>query len=167
MKNLNKKRIFRYNRRIRGLTDYNQRLKLLKSGLTRAVVRKSNKNMLVQLVEYNPLGDVVKTSAKSDELKKYGFNLNTGNITAAYLTGYLAAKKAKTKEDVIVDFGLQEVQQGNRLYAAVKGLLDGGVNVRVSENVFPDESRIRGEHLSGKDAASVFDKVIKNMEGKK
>ena len=56
-KNINKNRIFRFNRRIRGQTDYNQRLRLLKSNLTRVVVRRSNKNILVQFVNYNDKGD--------------------------------------------------------------------------------------------------------------
>ena len=164
MKNLNKNRIFRYNRRTRGLTDYNQRLKLLKSGMTRAVVRKSNMNTLIQLVKFDPQGDKIVASAKSNELKKYGFKLNTGNLSAAYLTGYLLAKKSKYQEDLIVDFGLQEVIPGNRLYSAVKGMVDGGLNVRVSEEVFPDESRVKAEHLSSKEATKVFEEVKKKLE---
>ena len=69
VKNINKNRVFRYNRRIRGQTDYKQRLRLLKSGVTRAVVRRSNNNMLVQLVEYGNNGDKVIAYAKSNELK--------------------------------------------------------------------------------------------------
>lgn len=167
MKNLNKNRIFRYNRRIRGLTDYKQRLRMLKSGLTRAVIRKSNKNTLVQLVQYGDTGDKIITSAKSNELTKLGFTLNTGNLSASYLTGMLAGKrllKTKTKGGIIVDLGLQEVLAGNRLYAAVKGLVDAGVNVKVNEEIFPDKQRIQGEHLSGKDAKSVIEKVKKQIE---
>lgn len=170
MKNLNKNRVFRYNRRIRGQTDYKQRLRLLKSGLNRAVVRKSNKNMLVQVVEYGEDGDKILSSAKSNELTKQGFTLNTGNLSAAYLTGMLAGKRALkkgVKGDVIVDFGLQEVISGNRLFAAVNGLVDAGVNVRVNEDVFPPQERIEGTHLSSKDAKSVFDKVKKSIEGMK
>ena len=170
MKNLNKNRVFRLNRRIRGQTDYKQRLRMLKSGLVRAVIRKSNKNMLVQLVDYAHNGDKIITSAKSTDLKAHGFTLNTGNISAAYLTGMLAGKRAQKaglNGDVIVDFGLQEVLSGNRLYAAVKGLVDSGVNVRVNEEIFPAEERIMGEHLSGKDAKSVIEKAKKSIEGMK
>lgn len=170
MKNINKNRVFRYNRRIRGLTDYKQRLKLLKSGLTRAVVRKSNNNMFVQLIDYADQGDKVLISVKSNELKKLGFTLHTGNISAAYLTGMLAGKKALKagiKGEVIVDFGLQEVLFGNKLFAAVKGLVDSGLQVKVGGDVFPVDERINGEHLSVKDASKVIDKVKKSIEGMK
>ena len=167
MKNKNKNRVFRYNRRIRGLTDYRLRLRLLKSNLPRVVIRKSNNNILVQFVEYNHQGDKVITSAKSNELKKFGYTLHTGNTTAAYLTGLLAGKraqKAKLNSEVIVDFGLQYVQSGNRLYGAVKGLVDSGVNVRIGEGVFPAEDRIMGEHLSVENAKKVIEKAKKAVE---
>ena len=170
VKNINKNRIFRYNRRIRGQTDYKQRLRLLKSGLTRVVIRRSNNNMSVQFVNYGPNGDQVVTSVKSNELKKLGYTLHTGNISSAYLTGLLAGKKAlkaKVEGDLIVDFGLQEIEYGNRLFAAVKGLVDSGVNLRVGEDVFPAEERINGEHLTAKDAQKVIEKVKKSIEGMK
>lgn len=149
-RNRNKNRVFRFNRRIRGQTDYKQRLRLLKSDLTRAVVRRSNKNMLVQLVNYDIEGDKILTSAKSCELSKLGYTINTGNVSAAYLTGMLAGKKALKKglsSDVIVDLGLQEIKFGSRIFAAIKGLVDAGVKVRVAEDVFPEEARLMGDHL--------------------
>jgi large subunit ribosomal protein L18 len=166
MRNSNKNRVFRYNRRIRGLTDYRQRLKFLKSGLPRAVIRASNNNTLVQIVEYNEQGDRIIVSAKSNELKKLGSTLHTGNLVSAYLTGLLVGKKAKDAKvtsDIIVDFGLQYVQPGNRLYAAVKGLVDAGMNVRVNEEVFPSEERLNGEHLKTKDAKTIIDAVKKKI----
>jgi len=170
-KNLNKNRIFRFNRRIRGQTDYNLRLNLLKSKTTRAVIRRSNKNILIQFVDFDPKADKILTSAKTCELVKLGLTLNTGNISSAYLTGLLAGKKflnKKLKGEVIVDLGLQNASfRGSRLYAAVKGLKDSGVNVKVSDVVFPTQERIDGEHLKSKDAKKVIDKVKKSIEGVK
>ncbi len=162
MKNTNKNRVFRFNRRIRGQTDYQQRLNLLKSKLPRVVVRRSNKNTLVQIVEYAPQGDKIVTSAKAVDLVKLGFKANTGNLTAAYLTGYLAGKRAlkkKLKSECIVDLGLQNIQYGSRLFAAVKGMIDAGVNVKASDVVFPAEERLNGSHLKVKDAAKLVEKV--------
>jgi large subunit ribosomal protein L18 len=170
MKNLNKNRVFRFNRRIRGLTDYVLRLRLLKSKLTRAVIRRSNKNMLVQLSNFDRKGDAIMTSAKASELKKLGYTLNTGNLVASYLTGYLAGKrglKKGLKSDCIIDMGLQQSLYGNRIYAAVKGLKDAGVNVRVSDVVFPSEERLNGSHLKAKDAEKIIEKVKKSIEGMK
>ena len=168
MKNINKNRIFRFNRRIRGLTDYKLRLALLKSGLTRAVIRKSNNNMLVQLVDYEKKGDKIITSAKSNDLIKFGYDLHRGNIVSAYLTGYLAGKrylsKVKNSNQVIVDLGLQRSIYGSRLYAAVKGLVDAGVNVKVNDIVFPSEERLNGAHLSKEGADKVIEKVKSNID---
>lgn len=162
-RNRNKNRVFRFNRRIRGQTDYQQRLRLLKSNLPRAVIRRSNGNMLVQIISYELSGDKVLTSAKSTELTKLGFTLNRGNISSAYLTGMLAGKKALKKNlnvDVIVDLGLQEIKFGGRVFAAVKGLVDSGVKVRVAEDVFPQEERLMGDHL--KDGSRKIIETTKN-----
>jgi len=162
VKNTNKNRVFRFNRRIRGQTEYEQRLRLLKSNMPRIVVRKSNKNTLVQITEYNAVGDKIITSAKAIDLVKLGFNANTGNLTASYLTGYLAGKRAmskKLKTECIVDLGLQEIQYGSRIFAAVKGIMDAGIKVRASEDIFPSEDRLNGAHLKVKDAVKMVEKT--------
>ena len=171
-KNKFKRRIFKYNRRIRGLTDYRKRLAYLKSGKVRVVVRKFNKNIVVQFVEYNKRGDFVITSAMAYNLKKYGYNLNTGNIPAAYLTGYLAGKrllKTGFKDECIVDLGLQKVYKKGRLFAAIKGVIDAGVNVRVNfDEETINEDRIKGKHLiKEKDASKILDKVKSSIEKEK
>ncbi|MFT4244786.1 MAG: 50S ribosomal protein L18 [Candidatus Woesearchaeota archaeon] len=169
-RNINKNRVFKYNRRVRGQTNYHKRLELLKSKLPRCVIRKSNNGMLVQITVYQSVGDNIITSARARDLVTLGYTLHTGNIVAAYLTGMLAAKralKAGVKEEVIVDFGLQRIQYGNRLFAVVKGLIDGGLNVRVGEGVFPSEERLNGEHLSSKDAQKVISAVKDKIGGMK
>ncbi len=168
VRNKNKRRIFKYNRRIRGLTDYRKRLSYLKSGLTRLVIRKSNKGIVVQFVDYDPKGDHVITSARAVDLKKLGYTLNTGNIVAAYLTGYLAGKRllAKAKDKVcIVDIGLSISYRKGRLFAAVKGAIDAGVNVRVGdEGIQISEDRIAGKHLNAKDVDKIVKKVMSNIK---
>ncbi|MFW6286135.1 MAG: 50S ribosomal protein L18 [Nanoarchaeota archaeon] len=170
MRNKNKNRVFRFNRRIRGQTDYLLRLKLLRSKLTRIVVRKFNNSVIVQFVDYSVDGDKVLTSARSIDLKRLGFTLNRGNITSAYLTGYLAGKRAilaGLKSDCIVDLGLQNVFYGGKLFAAVKGVKDAGVNIKVKNVVFPSEERIKGKHLVSKDVDKIIEKTKKNIEGLK
>ena len=162
-RNINKNRVFRFNRRIRQRTNYSLRLKLLKSNMIRGVVRSSNKNMLVQFVSYSLKGDKVLLSAKAVDLKKLGYTLNTGNLVASYLTGYLAgikAQKLNLNEEIIVDLGLQNSSAyGGRLYAAVKGIKDSGIKIRASEKVFPSEERLNGTHLPTKDVAEIIEKT--------
>jgi large subunit ribosomal protein L18 len=152
------KAVVYFRRKREGRTDYRKRLALLKSRLPRLVVRKSNKHMIIQLVSYEPDGDKVLLTARSTELKKFGWTGATGNIPAAYLTGYLLAKKAK-KEKAIVDIGYQIHQAGSRIYAAVKGAKDGGLDVACSEKVFPNEDRITGKHCKIKDFEGVKKKI--------
>jgi len=111
-------KVYQYRRKAEGKTDYRRRLKLLISGIPRLVIRRTNKNMIVQVVEYSDDGDHVLLTANSSELKKLGWKHATANLPAAYLTGMLAAKKAKEKKvkKAIVDLGLQP-KSCSRLYA--------------------------------------------------
>jgi len=142
------KRSFR--RRYDGKTDYHKRLKLLKSRKLRVVIRASNDNIRVQIVESKFGGDNILISAFSKELtSKYGWSANSGNIPAAYLTGYLAGLRAKTKniQDAIFDLGI--FYHKNRVLAACKGLIDTGMIIPYREEFFPEElkDRIKGTHI--------------------
>ena len=148
-------------------TDYEQRLKLLKSGKPRAIVRTSNKNTRVQLAHYKKDGDENEAQTVSKELNELGWDYNTGNIPAAYLTGYLAGKKTDT-EEAILDIGLREMKTGGRIFAAIKGLQEAGIEIPVGEEAFPEEERIRGEHIKEMkdlDVPENFEEVKENIEG--
>jgi large subunit ribosomal protein L18 len=142
-------KILQYRRKREGRTDYKKRLKMLVSGIPRLVVRKTNKNIIVQVVDYAENGDKVIVTANSSELPKLGWKYATGNLPAAYLTGMLAAQKAKKKHvsKAIVDFGLQ-LKSCSRLYAAVKGAKDNGLDIPASEEVFPSMDRLSGKHIA-------------------
>lgn len=140
-----------FRRRREGKTDYKARKALLLSGKPRLVARGSLKNMIIQIVIAKPSGDEVTVSAHSRELaKKYGWKAPRGNLPAAYLTGLLCGLKAKAKgvKEAILDMGLRSPSKGARGFAVLKGILDAGVNVPHSEEKFPEEKRIRGEHIA-------------------
>lgn len=139
--------IVRYRRRREQKTNYRKRLKLLLSRLPRFVVRRKPNQIICQLIEYHPDGDRVIASANSLELKHFGWKGHTGNLPAAYLTGFLCAKRAKVKK-AILDIGLQRSTKGNAVYAALKGAVDGGLEIPHSDEILPDESRIKGEHIA-------------------
>jgi len=137
-------------RRDEGKTNYHRRLKLIKSKSIRAVIRASNNNIVVQLVESKPGGDKILVSAFSKELvEKYGWKANTGNIPAAYLTGYLAGLRAKNKKiyEAILDLGI--FYHHNRVLAAFKGLLKAEIDIPYREEFFPEnfDERINGSHI--------------------
>jgi large subunit ribosomal protein L18 len=80
-------------RRRAGLTDYRKRLKLVKSGLERLVVRRTNRRIIAMLVKSKAGGDETIVSATSDVLSKFGWKASFKSIPAAYLTGFLLGKK--------------------------------------------------------------------------
>lgn len=132
-------------------TDYRKRLRLILSGKPRLVVRGSNKNLQVQVIAAEPMGDKVLASASTMELsKEYGWRAGRGNVPGAYLVGYLAGLRALQKgvEKVVLDTGLARFIKGSRPSSALKGILDAGLKVPHGEGVFPDEDRIRGVHIA-------------------
>ena len=140
-----------YRRKREGKTDYKKRLRLLVSAMPRLVVRKSNRNISVQLVDYSPDGDVVVCAASSCKLKKYGWKVSRSNLPTAYLTGLLLGKLAKQKKikEAVLDLGLYPSTKGSRVYACLKGVLDAGIYVPHSADILPSEDRIKGGHIAG------------------
>ena len=144
----------RYNvpmrRRREGRTDYHQRLRLLKSGSPRLVARVSNQHVRAQLVTPGPEGDETHASAKSSELANYGWEAPTGNLPAAYLTGYLLGRRAAAAgiEEAVLDIGLNTASPGAKVFAIQEGAIDGGLHSPHNDDVFPEWERTRGEHIA-------------------
>ncbi len=138
-----------YRRKREGKTNYNRRRKLIGSGELRLIIRRSNKNILLQIAKYEENGDKVLVSSNTRELIKKGWKGARGNMSSAYLAGLLLARKAK-KHDVkkaILDIGVHTPTKGSVTYAALKGVVDGGINVPHSEDVVPSNDRIEGKHI--------------------
>ncbi len=138
-------------RRREGKTNYRKRYRMVLSGKTRLVIRKTNKYIDVKLVDFHPRGDITLVAAHSIELvKKYGWKGSTSSTMAAYLTGYLAAIRALKKgiKEAIVDIGIHRPTRGSRVFAAVKGAIDAGLQIPFSEEVLPSDERIKGEHVA-------------------
>ena len=138
-----------FRRRREGRTDYRARLGLLKSGETRVVVRRTNGNVIVQFVDWAETGDMVKATAVGQELAKMGWKGSAKSTPAAYMTGLLAGKRAKAAgiEDAVLDMGRHAPVHGSKVFAALKGVLDAGVWVPHSDDIFPSEDRLTGAFL--------------------
>ena len=139
-----------FRRRREGRTDYRVRLRLLASGRSRAVVRCSGRRVRVALVDFDPRGDRVVASADSSELGRIAFPpASLASTPAAYLTGYLAGLRARSHgtEGAILDIGLHHATSGGRLAAALKGLLDAGLEIPHGGERFPSAERLGGAHL--------------------
>ncbi len=138
-------------RRIReGKTRYNKRLKLVKSGKPRLVVRRFSNTILAQIVVYHPDADETIVSASTADLKRLGWKAHGGNVPAAYLVGYLVAKRALAKgiTEAVLDIGFATPVRGTAPFAVLKGAIDAGLDVPHNEAAFPSEDRINGEHIA-------------------
>lgn len=139
-----------FRRRREGRTDYRVRLKLLKSGRPRAVVRLSGRRVRVALVGFDLSGDRVLAAADSSELGGIDFPASSlASTPAAYLTAYLAGLRAKASgnDEAVLDLGISHPSAGGRLSAALKGLLDSGLDIPHGDEGFPAAERLNGTHL--------------------
>ncbi len=141
-----------FRRRREGKTDYKLRRALVISRKKRVVIRKSNRNIRLQLVSSHAEGDKTHLSISSKNLETYQWKGSTNNLPSSYLTGYLFGKKALEKgfkdEELILDMGLNRKFYGSRVFTALKGAVDAGLNVTHSEEIFPSDERIQGQHIS-------------------
>jgi large subunit ribosomal protein L18 len=139
-----------FRRRRDGKTNYYLRTKLVLSGEPRMVVRKTNRYIIVQLIVPDPEGDRTLVVANSKELAAFGYTFGFSNTPAAYLTGMLCAVRALAAgyETAVLDIGLAQAKPGARVFAALKGAVDAGLDVPYGEEILPDDSRIAGEHIA-------------------
>ena len=130
-------------------------------------VQISNENTQVQIHKPELSGDKVIASAHSRYLISKGWKGSRKNIPAAYLTGYLAGKKAlgKGAKNAILYSGTRKYTQ--RMAAALKGVVDAGLEIPADSETFPPEERIKGEHLSVKNDVlqlkSAIDSEVKTV----
>ena len=142
-------------------TNYTKRLILLKGNFPRLVIRKTNKYIIMQIIESSHAQDKVIYSANTKELLKYGWpeskQGSLKSITASYLGGLLLGKKSKSlKQEIILDSGLIPNTPGSRVYAAVKGVADSGIKIKFNEKIVPSDERIKSPY-------EFFEKVKKEI----
>ena len=128
-------------------TNYRKRRYLLMGRRDYITVQISSENTLVQIHKPEMQGDKVLASAHSRYLLGKGWKGSRKNIPAAYLTGYLAGKKALGKgvKAAVLYSGTRKYTQ--RMAAALKGVVDAGLEVPADSETFPNEERISGKHL--------------------
>jgi large subunit ribosomal protein L18 len=153
VRRLGKKAVYqaKFRRRRAEKTNFYARKKLIMSRKLRFVVRISNKYVTTQVIEAEVIGDKVLISSHSSELSKnYAWPASCKNISATYLTSFLCGLKALSKglKEAVLDTGLRTPSHGARVFAALKGASDAGLNIKHDAHVFPDDSRIRCEHIA-------------------
>ena len=161
---MKKQRKVTFKRRRQNKTDYTSRALILEGRVPRLVVRKTNRYLIAQIVESVKAQDKVVLTANSKELMKYGWPQTTSvkNLAAGYLLGILCSIKAKRNkiDKAVLDIGLIRSTKGNKIYAVVKGAVDGGLNVPHSAEILPEEERIKGKNLKNKVQVEKIKEVI-------
>ncbi len=138
-----------FKRKRKSRTDYSKRLRYLKSEKIRIVIRSSNNNLVIQGIDFKEEGDKILGFAKSTDLKKMGWKYNLGNVPSAYLIGlYFGTRYGDKIKEAIIDLGLKPIKKGDRLSAAIKGIVDSGIKIPHSDSIFPDEKKINGSTIS-------------------
>jgi len=122
----------------------------------------TNENTQVQILKPEMTGDKVIASAHSRYLLNKGWKGSRKSVPAAYLTGYIAGKKAlgQGSKGAILYTGTKKYTQ--RMAAALKGVVDAGLEVPADSETFPSIERINGEHLTVKNDISQIKSTIDN-----
>ncbi|XP_047943345.1 60S ribosomal protein L5-like [Salvia hispanica] len=135
----------------------------------RFVVRFTNKDIICQILSSSIAGDHVLAAAYAHELPRYGLEVGLTNYAAAYCTGLLLSRRVlktleldeeyegnveATGEDysvepaesrrpfrALLDVGLIKTTTGNRVFGALKGALDGGLDIPHSDKRFAGFSK--------------------------
>ncbi|XP_058205624.1 large ribosomal subunit protein uL18-like [Rhododendron vialii] len=135
----------------------------------RFVVRFTNKDIVAQITSATIAGDIVLAAAYAHELPHFGLEVGLTNYAAAYCTGLLLARRVlkmlemddeyqgnveATGEDfsvepaesrrpfrALLDVGLIRTTTGNRVFGALKGALDGGLDIPHSDKRFAGFSK--------------------------
>ena len=142
-----------FRRRREGKTNYHKRLKLLKSETNRLVIRITNTRIISHIIKYNIKDKTEKTIIYTDSrelTKSHKWKHSITNIPAAYLTGMIIAKNAKKAKinKAILDIGLKTPTKGAKVFAFLKGAVDGGLDIPHEDNKIPSADRLSGEHIA-------------------
>merc|ERR1712167_258475 len=128
----------KYKRRREGKTDYYARKRLVTNDKNkfgtpkyRFVVRFTNKDIICQVISSKIKGDVCHAAAYAHELPRYGLSVGLTNYSAAYCVGLLCARRLLTKYGLADNFdvGLKRTTLGSKIFSAMKGAFDGGLEI--------------------------------------
>jgi len=132
----------------------------------RMVVRFMNRDVICQVVYSAIVGDKVLCCAYAHELPTYGMVVGLTNYSASYCVGLLCARRCLIKIGlckvyvgvhevtgdkfivkrnnidesgpftVLLDTGIKRTSTGSKVFAVLKGVVDGGLNIFYNEKWF-------------------------------
>jgi len=142
----------------------------------RFVVRITNRHIVCQVFSSDMTHDVCMLAAYAHELAAYGLKVGLTNYAAAYCTGLLLARRVNSKlgleyegiEDAadgedfhveadpegkapfraLMDVGLRRTTTGARIFGALKGACDGGLDIPHNERRFPGTEAVGPDYTA-------------------
>jgi large subunit ribosomal protein L5e len=167
----------------------------------RMIVRCTNKDICCQIAYARLEGDRILGAAYSHELPRYGVKVGLTNYAAAYCTGLLLARRVLQKlnldgiyegqttvdgdhftvEDAAdgpgafracLDTGLARTSTGARIFGAMKGAVDGGIDIPHSTKRFPGydaeakefNAEVHRKHIFGVHVADYMKHLLEDDE---
>jgi len=167
----------------------------------RLIVRFTNKDVIAQVAYARLEGDHVICAAYSHELPRYGVKVGLTNYAPAYCTGLLLARRLLTKLNLAdtyvgqtevdgdefnvestddgpaafrcyLDTGLNRTSTGAKVFGALKGAVDGGLDIPHSVSRFPGydnegdnfSAEVHRNHIFGKNVAEYMDSLEEDEE---
>ena len=111
------------------------------------------------MAQFDPEGDRIVASFSGNNLAAYGWPVgaSTKSVPACYVAGYALGKSALSAghDSAILDIGLASSSPGNRIFAALKGMIDAGLDVPHGDGVLPSDDRVNGAHIDDSLGAAV------------
>jgi large subunit ribosomal protein L5e len=154
----------------------------------RLIVRFSNRDIVAQIAYSKIEGDVILAAAYAHELPRYGVKVGLTNYSAAYCTGLLLARRLLTKIGLadaykgveqasgeeyhveeegekrpfraFLDVGLARTTTGARVFGALKGAVDGGLDIPHSTRRFPGYNKESSSYSAEEHRNRIFGKHV-------
>lgn len=167
----------------------------------RMIVRFTNKDIICQIAYARIEGDKIICAAYAHELPRYGVKVGLTNYAAAYCTGLLLARRVLQKygldtiyegndnidgdeylvesEDgkpgafrCYLDVGLARTSTGAKVFGAMKGAVDGGLEIPHSTKRFPGydveskefSAEVHRDHIFGKHVGNYMQQLADEDE---
>merc|ERR1712121_268904 len=180
----------KYKRRREGKTDYFARRRLIcqdknkyNTPKYRLIVRFTNKDIICQIAYARVYGDVIVESAYAHELPKYGVKvgLTKYGLNEIYEGQTEANGEDFSVEDVdgehgafraYLDIGLARTSTGAKIFGALKGAVDGGIDIPHSNRRFPGfdaeskeyNAQVHKDHILGQHVSKYMESLLEDDE---
>jgi large subunit ribosomal protein L18 len=129
-------------------TNYRKRAAMLLGRQCFVSITVSNQNVKAQVLKPSAQGDTVVSATSSKELVKFGWKGSMKSIPSSYLTGLVLGIKTLGEGITSLILYTGKGSFTTRVAACLKGMIDAGLRIPVSEVSLPNKERLTGSHVA-------------------